>query len=98
MIEVFYVLLLVVFGALIVATGTTYGLSASALREELANLRERLDRDRSRVADMRQQLGSVELDIQLLEMEKESYEAQEACMRNLDLFDAGGEITKTTEE
>ena len=98
MLEVFFAMTLIVFGALIIAALATYGMNANTLREELGNLRERLTHQELRMQEIDVELKDLDLDIELLEMEKESLDTQEACMRDLDTFNAGEEIRRTTEK
>jgi len=92
MMEIFYGLMLVVFGALIIVTLTNYWMNGSALKEELHNGYLRLESHQERLAEIRGELESLGTDAELLEMEKASLEAQETCMRNLDTFNAGATI------
>ena len=98
MLDVFFAMTLIVFGALIIAALATYGMNASKLREELGNLRDRLTHQELRLEEIDTELKDLDLDIELLEMEKDSLEAQESCMRDLDTFNAGEEIRRTTAE
>ena len=88
MIEIFYAMLLVVFGALIVVAGTRYFLSANLLREELRLHRERRDQQEARLAQMKTELGDSQLDTELLEIEVEVLQQRELCMRSLDQLNA----------
>jgi len=92
MMEIFYGLTLVVFGALIVVTLTNFWMNGSALKEELHNARQRLDDHQGRLSEIRAELEDLGTDAELLEMEKASLEARETCMRNLDTFNAGATI------
>ncbi len=92
MMEIFYGLILVVFGALIVVTLTNFWVNGSALKEELQNAHQRLDDHRQRLSEIRAEMEDLGADAELLEMEKASLEAQETCMRNLDTFSAGAAI------
>jgi chromosome segregation ATPase len=92
MMEIFYGLMLVVFGALIVVTLTNFWMKSSALKEELHNTHQRLDDHQGRLSEIRAELEDLGADAELLEMEKASLEAQETCIRNLDTFSAGATI------
>jgi len=96
MLEIFFAMTVVVFGALIIGTLATYGMNASKLKEELGNMRDRLAHQELRLKGIDTELKDLDLDIELLEMEKNSLEAQESCMRDLDTFNAGEEIRRTT--
>ncbi len=96
MVEIFFVVTIIVFSALIIATLATYGMNASTLKEELGNLRDRLAHQALRMEEINAELKDIEMDIELLNMEKESLEAQESCMRDLDTFNVGEEIRRKT--
>ena len=84
MIELFYASLVVVFGALILAAGTRYFLSASILREELRHHHERRDQQEARLADVKTELSESQLDTELQQIEVEALQQRELCMRSLE--------------
>jgi len=96
MIEVFYIVLLIVFGILIIITLTQFGMRSNALREEIVHFRENREHQEERTVAIRQELEDLALDIEGLEQEKASLESQEACMRNLDKFSAASEAENGT--
>ena len=86
MLEVFYIILLVVFGGLIVVTLTQYGIRSGALKDELERLREKIEHQEARLKVASEASDTIALDPEILQGEKGSLEAQEICMGNLDQF------------
>lgn len=84
MIALLYVVLLVVFGALLLFTLADFWTRYSALRQEAVHLRERQEEQEERLRAMQQELDDLEIDLEFLEQEKASLEAQRSCMKNLD--------------
>ena len=91
MIVPLYAALLVIFGGLIALALVSYSVRRGALVEELEETRDRLARREAHLQEMREEMDELAVEIDLLELEKRSLEAQENCMKGLDQFEAAGE-------
>ena len=86
MLEIFYTILLVVFGGLIIVTLTQYGVRGGVLKDELGRLQEKIEHLQARLETNSEAFDTLALDLEILQEEKNSLEAQETCMGNLDQF------------
>ena len=88
MLEIFYIVLLAVFGVLISITLTQLMIRSKSLGEDLDQLQAHLAQQEKRQQALREEFDSIALDLQILEQEKTTLENQESCMRKLDQFNA----------
>lgn len=94
MLEIFYILLLVVFGGLIIVTITQYGVRRGMLKDQLGNLREKTEHQQTQLKANSEEFDTIVLDIEILQQQKDSLEAQETCMDNLDQFNTAPTVKK----
>ena len=83
MTEIFYITLLIIFGALSIIAFFSSSIRAVPLKEELERVVERTERLQERISQMREELRELELDIELLEDEKRGLEDEQTCMRKV---------------
>ncbi|MFA6109777.1 MAG: hypothetical protein WDA75_13505 [Candidatus Latescibacterota bacterium] len=88
-----YVVLLVTFGGLLLFALTDFYIHRTSLAEELDELKGRLAQQEERLTSVRQELDDLAIECELLEQEKLSLQAREACLRGLDRYDAVGTET-----
>ena len=86
MIQLFYILLLIVFGGLNIVILILYAVKASALREELETVEASIERHRHRLRNVREEFANLKFDNDLLEEEKRALEIRETCLQNLEEF------------
>jgi flagellar basal body-associated protein FliL len=86
MLEIFYIILLVVFGVLIALALTQFLMGRKTLGEELEQVQRHQSRQEKRTLSLREEFDSIALDLQILQQEKTNAEIQQACMRKLDQF------------
>jgi len=94
MVEIFYIILLVIFGVLISIALAQFFMRDKAQSEDLAQLRQHATRQEERLNALREEFDSIALDLQILEQEKATLQAQDTCMRKLDQFNAAEDITE----
>lgn len=85
-----YMVLLIAFGGLVLFTLTDFYIHRAALAQDVGELQERLAQQEERLTSIRQELDDLTIECELMEQEKLSLQAREACMRGLDRFDAVG--------
>lgn len=85
-----YVVLLVAFGGLLLFALTDFYIHRASLAQELDDLQGRLAQQEERLTSVRQELDDLAIECELVEQEKLSLQAREACLRGLDRFDAAG--------
>jgi hypothetical protein len=83
LLEIFYIILLTIFGGLIVVTLTQYGVRGGVIKDELSRLQEKKALQ-ARLKSNNEAFDTLTLDLEILQEEKNSLEAQETCMGNLD--------------
>jgi TolA-binding protein len=86
MYEVLYILLIITFGSLIVASLVTFMVRGGAFKDELQRLQESQDHKEKRLRALQEELEIATLDIEILEQDKSSLDSQEACLRKLEQF------------
>ena len=84
MLEVFYIVLLIVFGALAAVTFFTANIRSVPYKEELSRLGERQEQLDVQVQTMRRELRNLELDMSILTDEKQGLHEQVNCMRRVE--------------
>ncbi|MEE3259780.1 MAG: hypothetical protein VX293_11275 [Candidatus Latescibacterota bacterium] len=94
MLEIFYILLLVVFGGLIIVTMTQYGVRRGMLKDQLDNLREKTELQQARLQANGEEFDTIVLELEILQQEQDSLEAQATCMGNLDQFNTTTPVKK----
>ncbi|MGY8823351.1 MAG: RIFT barrel domain-containing protein [Candidatus Latescibacterota bacterium] len=92
--QIFYIIIVVVFGVLIAIALTQFLIRDKALNEDLAQLQQHAARQEERQNALREEFDSIALDLQVLEQEKSTLQAQDSCMRKLDQFNAAEDITE----
>ncbi len=92
MLEIFYIMLLVIFGVLIALALTQFLMREKTLGEELDQLQQHQGRQEKRQQALREEFDSIALDLQILQQKKTNVEGQEACMRKLDQFNTAEDI------
>jgi hypothetical protein len=92
MVEIFYIVILIVFGVLISISLTQFLMRDKALSEDLGQLQQHQARQEQRQNALREEFDSIALDLQVLEQEKSTLQAQETCMRKLDQFNAAEDM------
>jgi TolA-binding protein len=98
MLEVFYIVLLVVFGALATVTFFSATVRSVPYKEELVRLLERQEKLNEQVQTMRRQLRNLELDMSILTDEKQALQEQVNCMRRVEDAHLTSRIAQQAEE
>lgn len=88
MVEIFYIIILIVFGVLISISLTQFFMRDKALSEDLDQLKKNQSLHEKRQNALREEFDSIALDLQVLDQEMSTLQAQDACMRKLDQFNA----------
>lgn len=96
MLEIFYIILLIVFGGLIIVTLTQYGVRGGVVKDELGRLQEKIEHLQARFKANSEEFDTLSLDLEILQEEKKSLEAQATCMGNLDQFNTAPAAKKET--
>ncbi len=82
--EVFYIVLLIVFGAMAAVTFFSSTVRSVPYKEELGRLLERQAQLDEQVQAMRRELRNLELDMSILTDEKQALQEQVSCMRRVE--------------
>jgi len=83
-IEAFYAIVIIAFASLSVLALFTHLVRGGEIREEVADLRGRLEGVDGRIADLRGELQELKFDTDLLDAERIALEAQGKCMVDLE--------------
>ena len=84
MLEVFYIVLLIVFGAMAAITFFASTVRSVPYKEEFARLLERQEQLDAQIRSMRGELRNLELDLGILTDEKQALQEQISCMRSVE--------------
>lgn len=98
MLEIFYIVLLIVFGALAAVTFFSATVRSVPYKEELGRLLERRVQLDEQVKTMRGELRNLELDMSILTEEKQALHEQIACMRKVEDLHLTSRLAQLTEE
>ena len=98
MLEIFYIVLLIVFGALAAVTFFSSTVGSVPYKEELGRLLERQVQLDGQVQTMRRELRNLELDMSILTDEKQALHEQVSCMRRVEDSHLTSRLAEQSEE
>ena len=96
--EVFYIVLLIVFGAMAAVTFFSSTVRSVPYKEELGRLLERQAQLDEQVQAMRRELRNLELDMSILTDEKQALQEQVSCMRRVEDAHLTSRLAQQSEE
>jgi cell division protein FtsB len=84
-VDLVFLALLGLFGGLLLYTLVTAMVRANGLKLDLDNLRDQHDQQEERINEIRKEVRDDELEVTVLEQERQALDAQDACLRRLEV-------------